>query len=200
MTSEQRKNTHSSIPFWENRGHMVSHALSKSLSWFAFVNASYALMVYLQDVIFSDFNDRIAATSGMISLIDMLMLSILLVSAAMILLAFLLKVNHSPRVKNLLALLLLVQGLLWAVSCYSFSAYLQLSLSYPLVSILMMSALAALYYYPKGLLLFQVPVLVATVLGNLHINHRLDPHFAVICLIFTLILIFGRYILQGWFD
>jgi diguanylate cyclase (GGDEF)-like protein len=200
VINEQRKTTLSSIPLWQSRGHMVSHALAKSLSWFAFVNGSFALMIYLRNIMFGNFDAGVVVSGKLLTVIDLLMLATLLVSVAMLAISFVLKAKPSPAIKPLLSLLLLLQSGLWAASGFSFITALQTPLAYPLSSILMMSALAALYYWPSGLLLFVVPIWLATVAGNLQVNAGLNLRFSAVCLIFTLILIYGRYMLQGWFN
>lgn len=142
MINEQRKTTLSSIPLWQSRGHMVSHALAKSLSWFAFVNGSFALMIYLRNIMFGNFDAGVVISGKLLTVIDLLMLAILLVSVAMLAISFVLKAKPSPTIKPLLSLLLLLQSALWAASCFSFITALQTPLAYPLSSILMMSALA----------------------------------------------------------
>jgi diguanylate cyclase (GGDEF)-like protein len=179
---------------------MVSHALSKSLSWFAFVNGSFALMIYLRNIMFGNFDAGVVVSGKLLTVIDLLMLSILLLAVAMLASSLVPKTKQSPAFNRLLSLLLLLQSGLWAVSCFSFITALQTPLAYPLASILMMSALVALYYWPSGLLLFVVPIWLATVAGNLQVDTGLNLRFSAVCLTFTLILIYGRYMLQGWFD
>jgi diguanylate cyclase (GGDEF)-like protein len=200
VINEQRKTTLSSIPLWQSRGHMVSHALAKSLSWFAFVNGSFALMIYLRNIMFGNFDAGVVISGKLLTVIDLLMLSILLLAVAMLASSLVPKTKQSPAFNRLLSLLLLLQSGLWAVSCFSFITALQTPLAYPLASILMMSALVALYYWPSGLLLFVVPIWLATVAGNLQVDTGLNLRFSAVCLTFTLILIYGRYMLQGWFD
>jgi diguanylate cyclase (GGDEF)-like protein len=200
VINEQRKTPLSSIPQWQSREHMVSHALSKSLSWFAFVNGSFALMIYLRNIMFGNFDAGVVVSGKLLTVIDLLMLSILLLAVAMLASSLVPKTKQSPAFNRLLSLLLLLQSGLWAVSCFSFITALQTPLAYPLASILMMSALVALYYWPSGLLLFVVPIWLATVAGNLQVDTGLNLRFSAVCLTFTLILIYGRYMLQGWFD
>lgn len=199
MINEQRKNTPSAIPLWQSRDHMVSHALSKSLSWFAFVSGSFALLIYLRNTLFENFDAGLAVSSELLRLIDALMFLNLLASLAMLATAWLLKTNKPP-IRHLLSGLLLVKSLIWAACCFVFVAWLHLPFAYPLISILMMSALIALYYTPSCLLLFMVPVWLATVGGSLQLNQGVSLRFCSVFLIFTLLLIYGRAMLQGWFD
>ncbi len=64
----------------------------------------------------------------------------------------------------------------------------------------MLTALAALYYHLPALLLFLTPLWLTALLASMQLNQGISVRFLLVWLILTTILIYGRYILQRWFD
>ncbi|MBW6773337.1 membrane-associated sensor domain-containing protein, partial [Salmonella enterica subsp. enterica serovar Weltevreden] len=63
-----------------------------------------------------------------------------------------------------------------------------------------LTALAALYYHLPALLLFIVPLWLTALLASVQLNQYVNIRFLLVWLTLTAILIYGRFILQRWFD
>jgi hypothetical protein len=74
----------------------------------------------------------------------------------------------------------------------------QLPHAWPIFVVLLLAGMTALYFYPEGCWLLSTAVV------TLPFQHRPEPgvnlRFAVIWIVFTLILICGRFILLSWFE
>lgn len=64
----------------------------------------------------------------------------------------------------------------------------------------MLTALAALYYHLPALLFFIVPLWLTALLASVQLNQYVNIRFLLVWLTLTTILIYGRFILQRWFD
>lgn len=174
--------------FWSDRDAMIRQALSQSLPWFAFVNISFALLIILRDQLFDQFDASLSSHQTLIPVIES---GIYLIIAASLLLLVL------PALR---LTLLIVISLIWSLCCYCCAVYWQLPFTYPLGVILLLTAMAALYFYPKGLLGYLLPLWLTLPIVSVQLNQGINPRFAIIWLIFTLILLYGRYILLRWFN
>ena len=177
---------------WPTREAMVSHGLAINLPWLAFVNVSFALMILLRNVLFHNIDNIYHAGLRLTQMIDALMLGIILFSAVFTLMAW--------RQKHGVGFVLFITGLLWSLSCYWFITDWQLPHAWPLCVILLLSAMAALYFHPAGLLAFVLPLWLTLPMASVVLNQGINIRFAVVWLVFTLILICGRFILLRWFN
>jgi len=175
---------------------MVRQALSVSIPWFAFVNVSFALIILFRHVLIRDFDLSIGAHADILPLIDLTAGAIIALSLLLLLIVY----RRPARLIALSAVLLLILGAMWSYCSYCFIVWWQLPFAWPLSVILMLTALAALYYHPPALLLFIVPVWLTALLASVLLNQRLNIRFLLVWLTLTAILIYGRVILQRWFD
>lgn len=63
-----------------------------------------------------------------------------------------------------------------------------------------MAALAALYYYPSALMIFLLPVWGTALFTSIRLNHGVSLRFLLVWLTLTAIIVYGRHILQRWFN
>lgn len=175
---------------------MVRHALSLSIPWFTFVNLSFALMIYFRNRLFAHFDSTIHLRQSILPVIDELMLAIMLCAVLLGIACY----RFSAIVLALSMAMLLIMSLMWSYSCYYFIVWWRLPFAWPLVMILMLTALAALYYSPRALLLFLLPLWATALLASIRLNHGINGHFMLMWLILTAIIAYGRHILQRWFN
>jgi diguanylate cyclase (GGDEF)-like protein len=95
---------------------------------------------------------------------------------------------------------LLLSGFIWAGCSYAFIAVLQLPFAWSLCCILLLTAMAALYFHPPGLLCYALPVWLMMPIASLMLTQRLNINFYSSWIIFSTILIYGRFILLRWFN
>ncbi|AFJ47223.1 GGDEF domain-containing protein [Shimwellia blattae] len=181
---------------WRDRHDMVRHALALSMPWFTFVNLSFALMVYGRNLIFPHFDAAIHIQQQVLPLIDGVMCAIMVASVALSIVCY----RFQALSLSLSMVLLLAIGLMWSYSCYYFIVWWHLPSGWPLMVILMLSALAALYYHPRALLLFLFPLWVAALVFGTWLNPGARGHFLLMWILLTATLAGGWYILQRWFS
>ncbi|WP_431356957.1 membrane-associated sensor domain-containing protein [Pantoea endophytica] len=181
---------------WQDRNDMVRQALHISIPWFTFVNVSFALIIFFRNVLISGFDRSISNQSEILPLINGIAFGIIALSCLLALLIY----RLPARFISLSLGLLLILSLMWSYSSYHFIVLWHLPFAWPLSVILMLTALAALYYYPTALLLFLTPLWLTALLASMRLNQGISVRFLLVWLILTTILIYGRYILQRWFD
>ena len=174
------------------RRDLVARGLAISLPWFTLVNVSFALMVLLRNPLFHQIDLQYHLGARFSLLIDGAMIGIIVLFALALTLAW--------RRANALCVPLLLAGLTWAGCGFVFIVELQLHFAWPLCSILLLSAMAALYFHPQGLLSFALPVWAMMPVASVMLNHGVNINFFVPWLIFSFILLYGRMILLRWFD
>lgn len=191
-----RRRTLNKEKVWQDQKDMVRQALSASLPWFAFVNASFALIILFRHVLIRDFDRSPGAHTEILPLIDLTAGAIIALSLLLLLLAYRLPARLIP----LSTALLLILGVMWSYCSYCFIVWWQLPFAWPLSVILMLTALAALYYHPPALILFITPLWLTALLASVQLNQGVNIRFLLVWLPLTAILIYGRVILQRWFD
>jgi len=177
---------------WPTREAMVQHGMAMNLPWLAFVNISFALIVLLRNVLFDDVDTLYQTERGFSLLVDASMLGVMALSLGLMVLGW----RHMPGVK----VALFVCSLVWAFSCYWLIVVWQLPHVWPLCVILLLAGMTALYFHLPSLLAFIVPVWLILPVASWQVNHGVNLRFAVIWIVFTLILICGRFILISWFE
>ncbi|EOH3101870.1 membrane-associated sensor domain-containing protein, partial [Salmonella enterica] len=150
--SDNRRRTSSAGRVWQDHKDMVRQALRVSIPWFTFVNISFALIILFRHILISDFDKSISAQTGILPLIDDIMGSIIVFSFLILLFIYRLPARFTP----LCLVMLLILSLMWSYCSYCFIVWWQLPFAWPLSVILMLTALAALYYHLPALLLFIV--------------------------------------------
>ena len=189
---EKRHHPSSTLISWPTRDAMVARGLAMNLPWLAFVNISFALMVLLRNRLFDNI-DALYQTSSQIALfMDIAMVSIIVLSVVLTIMAL----RHLPGI----SIGLLVTSIIWSVCCFRFIVDWQLPHIWPIYIILLLTAISALYYHLSGLLCSVVPLWLTLPVASMLLNQGINMRFAVIWVIFSLILVFGRFLLLRWFD
>lgn len=189
---EKRKKPTLERATWPTRHAMVMHGLAMNLPWLAFVNISFAVMILLRHVLLKASDPLYPHSPQLTRIVDASMLGIIILSAALILMAW-------RRIAGI-SVVLFICSAIWSVSCFWFITQLLLPHVWPLCVILLLAGLTALYFYPEGLLAFVLPLWITLPIASWMRNDGLNLHFVVIWSVFSLILICGRFILLSWFD
>ncbi|WP_260864497.1 diguanylate cyclase [Citrobacter sp. Marseille-Q6884] len=171
---------------------MIARGLAISLPWFALVNISFALMVLLRNDLFDHIDGQYQLADIDAYLLDGAMISIILLLSLSGYLVW--------RRSGGISLPLLLTGAIWAGSVLAFVTVFKLPFAWPLCAILLLTAMAALYFHPPALLSYALPLWGMMPVASLILNRSISVHFFASWLIFTLILLYGRIILQRWFD
>ncbi|WP_408582433.1 GGDEF domain-containing protein [Hafnia paralvei] len=175
---------------------MVRQALSVSIPWFTFVNVSFALIILFRNFLISHFDRSIGTHTEILPFIDEITVGIIVLSLMLVLFIYRLPARFTP----LCVAMLMTISLMWSYCSFYFIVWWQLPFAWPLSVILMLTALAALYYHPLALLLFIIPLWLTTLLASVQLNQGVNIRFLLVWLLLTAILIYGRVILQRWFD
>ncbi len=174
------------------RRDMVTRGLTLSMPWLALVNIGFALMVLLRNGLFDGIDALYQVNAFSARMIDWLMLAVIVLFSLSLLLVW--------QKKRGLSLLLLLAGLIWACCAVWFIAHLKLPFAWPLCTTLLLTALAGLYFFPVGLMSYALPLWAAMPAASLVLNEGISLRFVVVWLIFTVVLVYGRFILVRWFD
>ncbi|WP_238561312.1 GGDEF domain-containing protein [Pantoea dispersa] len=194
--SESRRRAFDSAVEWQYRKDMVMQALYASIPWFTFVNVSFALIICFRNLLINGFDRSISVQEEILPIINGIAVGIIALSLLLVLFIYRLPAKFT----SVSMVLLLILSLLWSYCSYHFIVWWHLPFAWPLNVILMLTALAALYYYPLALLIFIIPLWLTALLASMQLNQGISVRFMLVWLILTTILIYGRYILQHWFD
>lgn len=189
---EKRKKTTPERAAWPTRQAMVMHGLAMNLPWLAFVIISFAVMILLRHVSLKPDDPLYLRSLPLLKFIDASMFGIIILSAALIIMAW-------RRIAGI-SVVLFFCSVIWSISCFWFITDLLLPHVWPLCAILLLAGLTALYFYPRGLLAFVIPLWVTLPVASWVLNDGVNLHFAAVWTVFTLILLCGRFILISWFD
>jgi diguanylate cyclase (GGDEF)-like protein len=189
---EKRQHPRPELTTWPTREAMVARGLAMNMPWLAFVNVSFALVIWLRNSLFDNIDAFYQVSSHASMLINSAMLGIISLSAMLILMAW----RHYRGI----GASLLVLSAIWSVCCFWFIVDWKLPHAWPLYVILILTAIAALYYHLSGLLCYVLPLWLALPVASIMLNHGVNIRFATLWLVFTLIIIFGRILLLRWFD
>ena len=189
---EKRHNTTPDLATWPTRKSMVRHGLAMNLPWLAFVNVSFALMFLLRNVLFDDVDSLLGTTKHLALMVDTSMLGIIIISVALLIMAW----RHIAGI----SIVLFICSLLWAICGYLLIAIVQLPHAWPIFVVLLLAGMTALYFHPSGLLAFVIPLWLSLPVSSIALNQSVNLRFAVIWIVFSLILVCGRYILLSWFE
>ncbi|HAS1787449.1 TPA: GGDEF domain-containing protein [Enterobacter cloacae] len=189
---EKRHNATPEPATWPTRNSMVVHGLAVNLPWLAFVNASFALMVLLRNSLFGHIDALLHISQHLRLMIDASMLGVVILSVALVMMAW-------RRIRGVSAVLFIC-SVLWSLCCYWFINVIQLPHPWPIFVTLLMAGMTALYFHPVGLLCFIVPLWLTMPVASMLLNKEMTLRFAGLWVIFTFILVCGRYILLRWFD
>lgn len=137
---EKRKKPPLERATWPTRHAMVMHGLAKNLPWLAFVNVSFAVMILLRHVLLKPGDPLYPTSPHLTKMVDASMLGIIILSAALILMAW-------RRIAGISVVLFFCSAI-WSVACFWFVTQLLLPHVWPLCVILLLAGLTALYFYP----------------------------------------------------
>lgn len=177
---------------WPTREAMVAHGLALNLPWLAFVNISFALMILLRNVMLADFDPIYSIAQPLIVMVNGFLLGIIVLSLALVFMGW--------RQVRGIDIVLCLTSVMWSGTCYALLTAWQLPHAWPLCVILLLSAMAALYFYPSGLLAFVLPLWLVLPVASMVLNQGINLRFAVVWAVFSLILLLGRFILLRWFN
>lgn len=194
--SNNKRRTFNTARMWQNYSDMVRQALSVSIPWFTFVNVSFALIILFRNFLISHFDRSIGTHTEILPFIDEITVGIIVLSLMLVLFIYRLPARFTP----LCVAMLMTISLMWSYCSFYFIVWWQLPFAWPLSVILMLTALAALYYHPLALLLFITPLWLTTLMASVQLNQGVNIRFLLVWLLLTAILIYGRVILQRWFD
>ncbi len=194
--SNNKRRTFNTARMWQNYSDMVRQALSVSIPWFTFVNVSFALIILFRNFLISHFDRSLGTHTEILPFIDEITVGIIVLSLMLVLFIYRLPARFTP----LCVAMLMTISLMWSYCSFYFIVWWQLPFAWPLSVILMLTALAALYYHPLALLLFITPLWLTTLLASVQLNQGVNIRFLLVWLLLTAILIYGRVILQRWFD
>ncbi|MEG0868582.1 MAG: membrane-associated sensor domain-containing protein [Hafnia sp.] len=194
--SNNKRRTFNTARMWQNYSDMVRQALSVSIPWFTFVNVSFALIILFRNFLISHFDRSIGTHTEILPFIDEITVGIIVLSLMLVLFIYRLPARFTP----LCVAMLMTISLMWSYCSFYFIVWWQLPFAWPLSVILMLTALAALYYHPLALLLFIIPLWLTTLLASVQLNQGVNIRFLLVWLLLTAILIYGRVILQRWFN
>jgi len=189
---EKRRNAIPKMATWPTRKAMVLHGLAMNVPWLAFVNVSLAVMILLRNTLFQTIDNIAVPDDNMTLTVDAAMIGIIILSAALVLMVW----QHITGI----SIVLFINSLLWALSCFWFITDWHLPSAWPMCAILLFAGMTALYFYPSGLLAFVVPLWLTLPVANWVLNHGVSLRFTAVWLVFTFILACGRFILLRWFD
>ncbi len=201
MPTEQRLDPRQDrAMLWANRENVQKHALSRSMPWLAFVNIAFALMVIFRNVLFTEFDHQSLTHQDIIPYLEMALGAIIVFSLALCMMVISGRILSGIYATKVISAILLILSLCWSVSSYCFIILWSLPFAWPLLVILMTTGLAALYYFPVGLVAYLVPLWGISLLAGVQIHHGVDLRFLILWGICTAIMIYGRQILQRWYD
>ncbi|MDS0249069.1 GGDEF domain-containing protein [Enterobacter hormaechei] len=189
---EKRHNATPEPATWPTRNAMVVHGLAMNLPWLAFVNASFALMILLLNSLFGQIDTLLHVSPPLTQMIDASMLGVVILSVALVIMAW-------RHIRGVSAVLLMC-SLLWSISCYWFINVIQLPHPWPIFVTLLMAGMTALYFHPVGLVCFIAPLWITMPVASMLLNKEMNLRFAGLWVVFTFILVCGRYILLSWFE
>lgn len=194
--SNNKRRTFNTARMWQNYSDMVRQALSVSIPWFTFVNVSFALIILFRNFLISHFDRSLGTHTEILPFIDEITVGIIVLSLMLVLFIYRLPARFTP----LCVAMLMTISLMWSYCSFYFIVWWQLPFAWPLSVILMLTALAALYYHPLALLLFITPLWLTTLMASVQLNQGVNIRFLLVWLLLTAILIYGRVILQRWFN
>lgn len=185
---------------WATRDDVQRHALSMSLPWLAFVNIAFALMIFSRNFIFTYFDKKLLTHQAVIPYIEIALIAVIIISAILVIIAVTPRLAQGRYTLNIITALLLVLSLCWSLSNYCFIFFWALPFAWPLLVILLTTGLTALYHHWPGIIAFMLPLWGTALLAGIQIHYHAEIRFLILWAIFTAILLYGRRILQRWYD
>ena len=200
LTNKRERARQQRTALWATRDDVQRHALSMSLPWLAFVNIAFALMIFSRNFIFTYFDKKLLTHQAVIPYIEIALIAVIIISAILVIIAVTPRLAQGRYTLNIITGLLLALSLCWSLSNYCFIFFWTLPFAWPLLVILMTTGLTALYHHWPGIIAFMLPMWVTALLAGVQIHYDGEFRFLTLWAIFTAILLYGRRILQRWYD
>lgn len=200
LTNKRERARQQRAALWATRDNVQRHALSMSMPWLAFVNIAFALMIFFRNLIFTYFDKRLLTHRAVIPYIEAALIAVIIISAILVIIALTLRLAQGRYTLNIITGLLLALSLCWSLSNYCFIFFWTLPFAWPLLVILMTTGLTALYHHWPGITAFMLPLWVTALLAGIQLHYHTEIRFLILWAIFTAILLYGRRILQRWYD
>lgn len=200
LTNKRERARQQRAALWATRDNVQRHALSMSMPWLAFVNIAFALMFFFRNFIFTYFDKRLLTHRAVIPYIEAALIAVIIISAILVIIALTPRLAQGRYTLNIITGLLLALSLCWSLSNYCFIFFWTLPFAWPLLVILMTTGLTALYHHWPGITAFMLPLWVTALLAGIQLHYHTEIRFLILWAIFTAILLYGRRILQRWYD
>ncbi|HBX7805209.1 TPA: GGDEF domain-containing protein [Klebsiella pneumoniae] len=200
LTNKRERAWQQRAALWATRDNVQRHALSMSMPWLAFVNIAFALMIFFRNFIFTYFDKRLLTHRAVIPYIEAALIAVIIISAILVIIALTPRLAQGRYTLNIITGLLLALSLCWSLSNYCFIFFWTLPFAWPLLVILMTTGLTALYHHWPGITAFMLPLWVTALLAGIQLHYHTEIRFLILWAIFTAILLYGRRILQRWYD
>ncbi|EPW2959650.1 GGDEF domain-containing protein [Klebsiella pneumoniae] len=200
LTNKRERARQQRAALWATRDNVQRHALSMSMPWLAFVNIAFALMIFFRNLIFTYFDKRLLTHRAVIPYIEAALIAVIIISAILVIIALTPRLAQGRYTLNIITELLLALSLCWSLSNYCFIFFWTLPFAWPLLVILMTTGLTALYHHWPGITAFMLPLWVTALLAGIQLHYHTEIRFLILWAIFTAILLYGRRILQRWYD
>ncbi|GKQ00424.1 GGDEF domain-containing protein [Klebsiella quasipneumoniae] len=200
LTNKRERARQQRTALWATRDDVQRHALSMSLPWLAFVNIAFALMIFSRNFIFTYFDKKLLTHQVIIPYIEIALIAVIIISAILVIIAVTPRLAQGRYTLNIITALLLVLSLCWSLSNYCFIFFWALPFAWPLLVILLTTGLTALYHHWPGIIAFMLPLWGTALLAGIQIHYHAEIRFLILWAIFTAILLYGRRILQRWYD
>lgn len=200
LTNKRERARQQRTALWATRDDVQRHALSMSLPWLAFVNIAFALMIFSRNFIFTYFDKKLLTHQAVIPYIEIALIAVIIISAILVIIAITPRLAQGRYTLNIITALLLVLSLCWSLSNYCFIFFWALPFAWPLLVILLTTGLTALYHHWPGIIAFMLPLWGTALLAGIQIHYHAEIRFLILWAIFTAILLYGRRILQRWYD
>ncbi|WP_159315964.1 GGDEF domain-containing protein [Klebsiella pneumoniae] len=200
LTNKRERARQQRAALWATRDNVQRHALSMSMPLLAFVNIAFALMIFFRNLIFTYFDKRLLTHRAVIPYIEAALIAVIIISAILVIIALTPRLAQGRYTLNIITGLLLALSLCWSLSNYCFIFFWTLPFAWPLLVILMTTGLTALYHHWPGITAFMLPLWVTALLAGIQLHYHTEIRFLILWAIFTAILLYGRRILQRWYD
>lgn len=200
LTNKRERARQQRAALWATKDNVQRHALSMSMPWLAFVNIAFALMIFFRNFIVTYFDKKLLTHRAVIPYIEVALIAVIIISAILVIIAVTPRLAQGRYTLNIITGLLLALSLCWSLSNYCFIFFWTLPFAWPLLVILMTTGLTALYHHWPGIIAFMLPMWVTALLAGVQIHYDGEFRFLTLWAIFTAILLYGRRILQRWYD
>ena len=200
LTNKRERARQQRAALWATKDNVQRHALSMSMPWLAFVNIAFALMIFFRNFIVTYFDKKLLTHRAVIPYIEVALIAVIIISAILVIIAVTPRLAQGRYTLNIITGLLLPLSLCWSLSNYCFIFFWTLPFAWPLLVILLTTGLTALYHHWPGIIAFMLPMWVTALLAGVQIHYDGEFRFLTLWAIFTAILLYGRRILQRWYD